>query len=76
MMHTAVIKDLQASIGHYGNLVNAANNNPNLDPRLKPGGRGQQLNLNATEVNAVIAFLKTLSGTDVYTNEKWSNPFL
>jgi cytochrome c peroxidase len=75
MMHTAVIKDLQASIGHYGNLVNAAINNPNLDPRLKPNGRGQQLNLTATEVNAVIAFLKTLSGTDVYTNEKWSNPF-
>jgi len=75
MMHTAVIKDLQASIGHYGNLVNAAINNPNLDPRLKPGGRGQQLNLNAIEVNAVIAFLKTLSGSDVYTNSKWSNPF-
>ena len=29
----------------------------------------------ATEVNAVIAFLRTLSGTDVYTNTKWSNPF-
>jgi cytochrome c peroxidase len=76
MMHTGIIKDLQASVGHYGNLVNAAINNPNLDPRLKPGGRGQQLNLNAIEVNAVIAFLKTLSGNDVYTNEKWSNPFL
>lgn len=75
MMHTGVITTLQASIGHYGNLVNAANNNPNLDPRLKPNGIGQQLNLNAQEVNAVIAFLKTLSGTDVYTNPKWSNPF-
>jgi cytochrome c peroxidase len=40
-----------------------------------PGGNGQQLNLNATEVNAVIAFLRTLSGTDVYVNTKWSNPF-
>ena len=49
--------------------------NTNLDPRLKPNGLGQQLNLNATEINAVIAFLKTLSGTDVYTNRKWSNPF-
>lgn len=75
MMHTAVIKDLQASIGHYGNLVNAAINNPNLDPRLKPGGKGQQLNLNAQEINAVIAFLKTLSGSEVYTHKKWSNPF-
>jgi cytochrome c peroxidase len=73
MMHTAVIKDLQAAIGHYGNLTNAANNNPNLDPRLKPNGIGQQLQLNQQEVQSVIAFLKTLSGSDVYTNKKWSN---
>src|SRR5574343_196442 len=46
MMHTAVIKDLQAVVGHYGNLTNAAINNPNLDPRLKPNGIGQQLQLN------------------------------
>lgn len=76
MMHTAIIKDLQTAIGHYGNLTNAAINNPNLDLRLKPNGtNGQQLHLNAQEVNSVIAFLKTLSGTDVYTNKKWSNPF-
>lgn len=75
MMHTGVITSLQAAIGHYGNLTTAAQNNSNLDPRLKPNGNGQQLNLNATEINAMIAFLKTLSGTDVYTNEKWSNPF-
>lgn len=76
MMHTAIIKDLQAAIGHYGNLTNAATNNTNLDNRLKPNGtNGQQLHLTAQEINSVIAFLKTLSGTDVYTNKKWSNPF-
>ena len=75
MMHTGVITSLQAAIGHYGNLTTSTQNNSNLDPRLKPNGLGQQLNLNATEVNAVIAFLKTLSGSDVYTNEKWANPF-
>ena len=75
MMHTGVITSLQAAIGHYGNLTTSAQNNSNLDHRLKPNGLGQQLNLNATEVNAVIAFLKTLSGSDVYTNEKWANPF-
>jgi cytochrome c peroxidase len=73
-MHTGVITTLQAAIGHYG-TINIAPGNTNLDPRLMPGGNGQQLNLNATEVNAVIAFLKTLSGTDVYTNTKWSDPF-
>ncbi len=33
------------------------------------------LNLTNDEKEAVVAFLKTLTGTDVYTNEKWSNPF-
>ncbi len=75
MMHTAVITTLQAAIGHYGNLTQAAINNSNLDPRLKPNGIGQQLNLTATEVNSVIAFLQTLSGTNVYTDPKWSTPF-
>jgi cytochrome c peroxidase len=75
MMHTGIITSLQAAIGHYGNLTTSAQNNSNLDPRLKPNEIGQQLNLNATEINAMIAFLKTLSGTDVYTNRKWSNPF-
>jgi cytochrome c peroxidase len=75
MMHTGAITSLQAAIGHYGDLSNAADNNPNLDPRLKPNGRGQQLNLRSNEVDAVIAFLKTLSGSDVYTNTKWSTPF-
>lgn len=74
MMHTGVISTLQAAIGHYG-TINAAANNTNLDQRLKPNGIGQQLQLTATEVNAVIAFLKTLSGTNVYTAKKWSNPF-
>lgn len=75
MMHTAVIKDIKTAIGHYGNLTNAAINNANLDPRLKPNGKGQQLQLTAPEVNAVVAFLNTLSGVNVYTDKKWSNPF-
>ena len=75
MMHTGVITTLQAAIGHYGTIT-IAPGNTNLDPRLRPNGFGQQLHLTAPEVNSVIAFLRTLSGTDVYTNPKWSNPFL
>lgn len=74
MMHTGAITTLQAAIGHYG-TINIAPGNTNLDPRLTPGGIGQQLNLTAAEVNSVIAFLRTLSGTEVYTNAKWSDPF-
>ncbi|CAM3597465.1 putative cytochrome c peroxidase [Flavobacterium saliperosum S13] len=74
MMHTGVITTLQAAVGHYG-AITIAPGNTNLDPKLTPGGNGQRLNLNATEVNAVIAFLRTLSGTNVYTDNKWSDPF-
>lgn len=74
MMHTGNLATLQNVIGHYG-TINRAPGNTNLDPRLTPNGFGQQLNLTATEVNALIAFLKTLAGTDVYNNSKWSSPF-
>lgn len=74
MMHTGAITTIQAAIGHYG-TINLAPGNTNLDPKLKPNGFGQQLNLKSTEVNALIAFIKTLSGTNVYTDTKWSDPF-
>lgn len=73
-MHTGNLATLQATVNHYNN-INIAPGNTNLDPRLTPGGNPQQLNLTPTEVNAVVAFLSTLTGNDVYTNEKWSNPF-
>ena len=73
-MHTGNLATLQATVNHYNN-INIAPGNTNLDQRLTPGGNPQQLNLTATEVNAVVAFLNTLTGSDVYTNEKWSNPF-
>ncbi|RYZ23088.1 MAG: cytochrome-c peroxidase [Chitinophagaceae bacterium] len=74
MMHTANFRTIQQVLGHYGNIT-VAPGNTNLDPRLRPGGSGQQLNLTAAEVNAVTAFLRTLSGTNVYTDTKWSDPF-
>ncbi len=75
MMHTGVLKTLQQAIGHYGR-INIAAGNTNLDPKLMPNGFGQQLHLNSTEINSVIAFLKTLSGTNIYNDKKWSDPFL
>lgn len=74
MMHTGIIKTLQAAIGHYGQ-INIAPGNTRLDPRLTPNGIGQNLNLNQSQVDAVIAFLKTLTGNAVYTDERWSDPF-
>jgi len=74
MMHTGVIRTLQAAIGHYGQ-INLAPGNTRLDPRLRPNGVGQRLNLNQQEVDAVIAFLKTLTGNAVYSDERWGDPF-
>lgn len=76
LMHTAGINNIQTAIGHYGNINIAPGNAQDLDPRLRPNGFGQQLHLTANEVNAVIAFMNTLNGVNVYTDKKWGNPFL
>ena len=74
LMHTANVATLQNAVGHY-NTINIAPGNTNLDPRLRPGGVGQKLNLTGAEQSALVAFLKTLSGTNVYTDVKWGSPF-
>lgn len=72
LMHTGFLKGLNAVIDHYNAIPG---DNPNLDPRLRPGGRPQQLALTDAEKQALVAFLKTLSGRDIYTNAKWGSPF-
>ncbi len=74
MMHTGNLANLQTAIGHYG-TINLALGNTNLDQRLVINGQGQKLNLTAQDVNSVVAFLKTLSGNNIYSDTKWSNPF-
>lgn len=74
LMHTGGITTLQAAIGHYG-TINLAPGNTRLDPKLRPNGFGQQLHLTAAEVNATMAFMKTLTGKNVYSDIKWSDPF-
>jgi cytochrome c peroxidase len=73
-MHSGVFPTLQTAIGHYNNIDVVAGNT-NLDPRLAPGGNGQRLNMTPAELNALIAFIRTLSGTNVYKDVKWSDPF-
>jgi cytochrome c peroxidase len=75
MMHTGVLRSLRAVINHY-NTINLNPRNNNLDPRLRPGGNGQNLNVTEAEIAAVVAFMQTLGGNNVYVNKKWSNPFL
>jgi len=75
MMHNGGINSLRNVILHY-NTINRREGNNNLDPRLTPGGSPQRLQLTEAEINALVSFLQTLSGTNIYTNKKWSDPFL
>lgn len=73
LMHNANFGALQGVIAHYNSIPV---NNSNLDPRLRPLGNLQRLNLTTAERAQLVAFLNTLTGQNVYTNEKWSDPFL
>lgn len=75
MMHTGSIQSLETAIGHY-NRITVRPGNTNIDPRLTPRGIPQTLSITPTERQQVIAFLEALTGTSVYTDKKWSNPFL
>jgi cytochrome c peroxidase len=72
LMHNGMFTTIEQVIDHY-NLIPPNPQNTNIDPRV--AGPGGNLQLTAQQKNQLIAFLKTLSGTDVYSNPKWSNPF-
>jgi cytochrome c peroxidase len=73
LMHNGAFASLESAILHYNDLTD--NVNPQLDPRLRPAGNPQMLNMTQAEVEAVVAFLRTLTGTALYTDKKWSDPF-
>lgn len=75
LMHDGSFLSMEAVIDHYDDII-VDPENTNLDPRLLgPGGVGQQLNLTNAEKAALVAFMKTLTGTYMYSNEMWSDPF-
>ena len=66
--------DVQTVIEHYNEVIPDWNNNT-LDMRLRRGPNRLQLELTATERAALEAFVKTLTGSNVYTDARWSDPF-
>ena len=72
-MHDGKFKSLSQVVDHYIGLdkVDPA---PNQDPRLI--GTENDIDLNETEKEAIVAFLHTLISESVFTDEKWSNPFV
>jgi len=75
MMHDGSFTTIRQMIDHYDNPPF----NNNLDGRLRRGGddgiQSQNLNLSETEKDNLEAFLLTLTGSNIYTDEKWSDPF-
>lgn len=82
LMHDGSFNSIMDVINHYDNVPFDPMVNTNLDNRLitPPGGpgmppQGQNLNLTEAEKQALEAFLLTLTGSDIYTNDMYSNPF-
>lgn len=73
-MHIGISNQLMTVINHYNKISIAGN--PNIDPRLRPAGNPQNLDLSQQEKDALVAFIRTLAGTNVYTDSKWSDPFV
>lgn len=69
----ASAKSLGDVLEHYNTIFKL---NEKLDERLRQGTAIINYDMSVQNKVDLIAFLKTMSGQDVYTNPKWSNPFL
>jgi cytochrome c peroxidase len=67
-MHNAQFATLQQVINHY-------NGSPAFNVLLDPRLRRSPLNLSNAQKADLEAFLKTLTGSNVYSDPKWSSPF-
>lgn len=72
-MHDGRFTTLEEVVEHYNSGIQ---NHPTLSPALQDVN-GNAIRLNFTEVQkaALVAFLKTLTDSNVATEPKWSNPF-
>ena len=77
MMHDGSLATFDAVMDHYNDITFDPAINPGLDVLLRGGrqGQGQKLMMTQAERDALTAFMLTLTGSDVYTNERWSDPF-
>ncbi len=80
-MHDGSQPTLLDVVNHYDNIqvpTDAAIRQAflnTIDPLLVDGETGQNLNLSERQKEQLIAFLNTLSGSNVYTDVKYSDPF-
>lgn len=73
-MHDGSIATLRDVVVHYAQRVQP---HPNLDPRLRrgPNGPPQRLPLSAADIDALVAFMETLSDDGLAGDPRWSDPW-
>ena len=81
MMHDGSLPTLLDVVNHY-NAIDVPTDADarqqflaTIDNRLRRGGNGQNLNFSEAQKAQLVAFLNTLSGATLYTDEKFSDPF-
>jgi len=74
-MHDGSFTSLLDVVNHYNEIPDNPQNTL-LDGRLIDFNENpQRLNLTEDQKQELVSFLRTLTGSDIYTNEKWSDPF-
>lgn len=72
-MHDGRFETLREVIQHYNTGIQRS---PNLDNRLtRRGGNPVRMNLSNQDVDALVAFLETLTDNQMITDVKYSDPF-
>ena len=71
-MHDGRFETLRDVLDHYNENVQA---HKELDVKLNNGGTPRRLNLTDLDLDALEAFLNTLTGEKILTDERYSNPF-
>lgn len=72
-MHDGRFETLREVVEHYNNGIQRS---PNLDNRLTTrGGNPVRMNLSNQDIDALVAFMRTLTDQELLTDTKYSDPF-
>ena len=74
LMHAGSFRSLRGAIDHY-ELIRIVDGNTRLDTSLVRGRNGVHLEMELDQREDVAAFLRTLTGSNVYSDARWSDPF-
>ncbi len=71
-MHDGRFGTLEEVVEHYNSGIQ---DHPQLANQLQQNGQPEQLNLSQAEMNALVAFMETLTDESFLTDPKFSDPF-